>query len=76
MYLVLLALLILAGWVHEVGLPGFLKAPLLAELRQRGVALEFDRLRLRLMRGIVAERVRMVWAARMNGNAPGSPSSK
>ncbi len=52
------ALVAFAGWLHQAGLPGFLKAPLLAQLRQRGVAVEFDRVRLRLTRGIVAEKVR------------------
>ncbi len=58
----LLGFLLLAyGLVHlnQIGMPGFVKNPLLAELKQRGLALDFERLRLRLTRGIVAENVRI-----------------
>lgn len=55
------------GWLHQVGLPGFAKAPLLAQLAQRGLQLEFERLRLRLTRGIVAEKVRLAGMAEANG---------
>lgn len=56
-YGLVLAVLVLAGWLHQVGLPGFLKVPLVARLEERGVSLAFDRVRLRLTRGIVAEGV-------------------
>lgn len=45
-------------YLNQIGLPGFLKRPLLEQLRQRGVELEFTRLRLLWYRGIVAENVR------------------
>jgi len=46
-------------WCNEVGLPAFLKEPLLANLQQRGVQVEFQRMRLRMRRGIVAEQVQI-----------------
>ena len=55
---ILLALLAI-GWLNVVGLPGFLKARLTATLRERGVQLEFSRMRLRLVHGFVAENVRI-----------------
>lgn len=56
--LVILALLGAVIYLNQTGLPGFVKRPLLAKLRARGVNLEFSRLRLRWYRGIVAEDVR------------------
>ena len=44
-------------YVNQVGLPGFVKRPLLARLHEAGVDLEFSRLRLRWYQGIVAEKV-------------------
>jgi hypothetical protein len=44
--------------VNQIGLPGFVKKPLLQKLRERGVDLQFSRLRLRWDQGIVAENVR------------------
>lgn len=57
-------IIVLAGlcaffWFNRVGLPDFLKTRLVATLREQGVDLEFSRLRLRLVRGIVAENVRV-----------------
>lgn len=43
--------------LNQIGLPEFLKQPLLDQLRERGVELDFSRMRLRLTRGIVAENV-------------------
>lgn len=56
----LLVLLVLGAflWVNRVGLPDFLKTPLVAALRERGVELEFSRMRLSLVRGLVADDVR------------------
>src|SRR5258705_12709237 len=45
-------------YVNQIGLPGFVKKPLLEKLRERGVDLQFSRLRLRWDQGIVAENVR------------------
>src|SRR6266545_2477055 len=57
--LLLFVLLFLGSLVYlnRVGLPEFLKARLVAELRARGVVLEFTRMRLRWYHGLVAENV-------------------
>ena len=54
-----LVLLLLGGLVYlnRVGLPEFLKLRLVSELRSRGVALNFTRLRLRWYHGLVAENI-------------------
>ncbi|MGA3162736.1 MAG: AsmA-like C-terminal region-containing protein [Verrucomicrobiota bacterium] len=50
--------LICAGlWLNKIGLPDFLKQPLVATLRARGIELEFARLRLSFTRGLVADNV-------------------
>jgi hypothetical protein len=54
-----LAVLLSLAWFHLIGLPGFLKTRLVHTLQQRGVKLEFSRLRLRYPRGLVAENVRL-----------------
>ncbi|MEP6662702.1 MAG: AsmA-like C-terminal region-containing protein [Verrucomicrobiota bacterium] len=54
-WLVLLVVLIAGLYLHNVGLPSFLKKPLLDKLRARGVAADFSRTRLRWYRGIVME---------------------
>jgi len=53
-------LLLTVGLIYlsHSGLPGFLQRPLLAELRERGIDLEFQRLHLRWYRGLVADDVR------------------
>src|SRR5882762_7642161 len=53
--LLLLAMLI---YLNQVGLPGFVKKPLLEKLRARRIDLQFSRLRLRWYQGLVAENVR------------------
>jgi hypothetical protein len=67
--LAVLALVCALVWFNRVGLPDFLKQPLVEKLRARGVELEFIRLRLRFERGIVAENVRLGHAA-----TPDSPT--
>ena len=67
--LAVLALVCAFVWFNRVGLPDFLKRPLVEKLRARGVELEFTRLRLRFVRGLVAENVRLGHAA-----TPGSPT--
>ena len=54
------ALVLLAGflWCNRIGLPNFLKARLVGTLSERGVKLEFSRMRLSLVHGLVAENVR------------------
>lgn len=46
-------------YLNQVGLPEFLKGPLLGQLRDRGIELEFSRMRVRLTRGLVAEDVNL-----------------
>src|SRR5271170_2193787 len=46
-------------WLNRIGLPDFLKTRLVAALRADGVQLEFTRMRLSLVRGIVADDVRV-----------------
>ena len=46
-------------WLNRVGLPDFLKTRLVAALRADGVQLEFTRMRLSMVRGIVADDVRV-----------------
>jgi hypothetical protein len=58
LWLLVLALLGTLIYVNQVGLPGFVKKPLLEKLRERGLNLQFSRLRLRWYEGIVAENVR------------------
>lgn len=48
-----------AVYVHFVGLPSFIKTPLLAQLRSRGLDLQFARMRWHFVRGIIADQVRM-----------------
>src|SRR5437867_10612111 len=55
-------LLLLLGsflYFNVIGLPDFLKSLLLAELRTRGIELEFSRLRWRWFQGLVAESVQI-----------------
>lgn len=61
----MLILLVLGSliYVNQIGLPGFIKGPLLEKLRERGVELQFSRLRLSWYRGIVAENVKFGPAA-------------
>src|SRR5215470_13509073 len=54
-------------YLNQVGLPGFVKKPLLQKLRSYGVDLQFSRLRVRWTEGLVAEDVRF--------GRPDSPSS-
>lgn len=46
-------------YLNQVGIPATLKDRLLQTLRERGVAMEFERIRFRATRGIVAERVKL-----------------
>ncbi|PYK63446.1 MAG: hypothetical protein DME21_02885 [Verrucomicrobia bacterium] len=57
--LLFLVLLLLGSltYLNRVGLPEFLKARLVSELRARGVILKFTRMRLRWYHGLVAENV-------------------
>ena len=55
--LVVLVVVAAGAYLNEVGLPDFIKRPLLEKLRAQGVDLQFSRLRLRWYRGVVAEHV-------------------
>jgi hypothetical protein len=58
--LVIFAMLVLmgaVGWLNQIGVPDFLKRPLVETLRARGIELEFARLRLSLRHGLVADNV-------------------
>jgi hypothetical protein len=55
----LLLLLAAYAWINLVGLPDFLKTRLVTALHQRGVQLEFSRLRLRLVHGLICDNVRI-----------------
>jgi len=54
-----LVLVCAIGWLNQIGLPDFLKRPLVETLRARGVELEFVRLRLSFRHGVVADNVRI-----------------
>ncbi len=58
-----LAVVSVLFWFNQVGLPDFLKQPLLASLRDRGILVQFTRMRLRMTRGIVVENIRAGAAA-------------
>ena len=57
-WMVLFVLVAIGGYLNEVGLPDFVKRPLLNRLQARGLDLQFSRLRLRWYRGLVADDVR------------------
>ena len=60
---ILAALLLYAGvHLNQIGVPDFLKRPLLDQLRERGAELEFSRMRVRLGRGWVIENVNLTRA--------------
>lgn len=52
-----LAVLALFLWFNRIGLPDFLKSRLVATLHEHGLDLEFSRMRLNLVHGIVADNV-------------------
>ena len=54
-WLLVLAVLVAFIWFNQVGVPDFMKRPVLAELKVRGFDLEFKRLRWLWFRGLVAE---------------------
>jgi hypothetical protein len=58
-WLLVLAVVCSAAWFNRIGLPDFLKTRLVADLHERGIELEFSRMRLRFERGIVVENVRI-----------------
>jgi hypothetical protein len=55
---IILILVAALAYLNQVGLPGFVKKPLLENLRARGLDVQFSRLRWRWYRGLVADNVR------------------
>jgi hypothetical protein len=53
--------------VNQIGLPDFVKRPLLEQLREHGAELDFSRMRVRLGRGIVIEHVNLGRARELTG---------
>src|SRR6185312_12785499 len=56
-WLLILALIGFVFYLDKVGLPNFIKNPLLEKLHERGLDLQFSRLRWRPSHGIIAENV-------------------
>src|SRR5258708_21481993 len=56
-WMLVLTTLAAVVYLNQVGLPDFAKRPLLQKLRDRGLDLQFSRLRLSWHQGIVAENV-------------------
>jgi hypothetical protein len=57
-WLLILTVLAALFYLNQIGLPEFVKKPLLEKLHARGIDLQFTRLRLRFDRGLVADNVR------------------
>lgn len=66
-WLIVLAVLVAFMWFNQVGVPAFVKRPVLGELRARGFNLEFQRLRWQWFRGLVAEGI----SVEKSGGKPG-----
>lgn len=62
-----LVLMCVAIWLGQIGLPDFVKQPLVETLRARGIELEFTRLRLSFLHGLVATDVHIGQAAKAEG---------
>jgi hypothetical protein len=56
---VALALICVFIWFNQIGLPDFLKGPLVEKLRARGIELEFTRLRVSIFGRLLADDVRI-----------------
>src|ERR1700685_3494037 len=66
--LLILALVCAVLWLNQIGLPDFLKQPLIDSLRKQGVVLQFVRLRWNPIHGLMADNVRI------GGETTDSPS--
>src|SRR3954463_11913632 len=55
-WLIILVFVCCALYLDQIGLPGFVKRPLLEKLRERGLDLEFSRLRLRRLHELIADK--------------------
>src|SRR5215469_12902434 len=67
-WLIILALLCAVVYLNQIGLPDMAKRQLIDALHQHGITLEFVRLRLNFLHGLVADNVHV------GGEAPDSPS--
>lgn len=68
LHFLILALVCAVLYLNQIGLPEFAKRPIVEALHQHGIELQFVRLRLNFIRGIVADNVHI------GGKTPGSPS--
>lgn len=59
LWTLLLIVLMILFWLNRVGLPDFLKARLVTALHDQGVRLEFSRMHLSFVHGLVADNVRI-----------------
>ena len=66
-WVALLLALAAFGWLNLVGLPDFLKTRLVTALHEQGVDLEFTRMRLRLIHGLICDNVRIGQAQTADG---------
>ncbi|MFT5027953.1 MAG: hypothetical protein ACI9VS_000372, partial [Candidatus Binatia bacterium] len=55
--LFILLAVILGIYLNQVGLPGFVKTTIISKLQDKGITLDFERLRFRWFEGLVAESV-------------------
>jgi hypothetical protein len=53
--LFILLAVILGIYLNQVGLPGFVKTTIISKLQDKGITLDFERLRFRWFEGLVAE---------------------
>lgn len=67
--LIILALVCAVIWLDRVGLPDFVKRPIIQALHQRGIELQFVRLRFNFYRGLIADNVHI------GGATTNSPSA-
>ncbi|NBV21373.1 MAG: hypothetical protein EBS05_05550 [Proteobacteria bacterium] len=66
-WLAVLAVLVAFLWFNQRGVPDFVKRPILAELKVRGLDVEFHRLRWQWFRGLVAEGIAVEKAGAASG---------
>src|SRR5579884_2754200 len=53
----LLLVVVFLAWVNTIGVPDFVKRRMITELHQRGLDVQFSRMRWRFERGLVADNV-------------------
>jgi hypothetical protein len=67
-HVLILLLIGVVLWLNQIGLPGFVKRSLIQSMRQNGIELEFTRLRIDFVHGLVAENVHL------GGETPDTPT--